>query len=276
MAPPWVRRSKQRTGVYSEHCCRAHSVGIFPLSYNLKMQTLYNEFGKYFDIIASASSVDTQKEAEFLDGIFSQYGIESVLDIACGTGRHSIALAKIGYEVVGIDYAGELLKVARSKESLQNLQFIRQDVSKISLDQTVDAAICMWSTFGELPYKEMLSKLKNVIKPDGVFIIDTTYFSSMPTGTAHKSYVNTTDGVKVVTEIDERYEGIKRIREVTNIVDGQELKDHSEMDVLTEADFIELLSRYDFEHQVSYYDYSPEMREETKRIQLVFQYKPTE
>jgi ubiquinone/menaquinone biosynthesis C-methylase UbiE len=79
------------------------------------MQTLYSDLAKYFDLIAAASAVDTQKEVEFLQTVFSKHTVHSVLDIACGTGRHSIALAERGYDVTGVDYSEELLKVARGK-----------------------------------------------------------------------------------------------------------------------------------------------------------------
>src|SRR5580698_8158547 len=97
------------------------------------MQILYGQLAKYFDVIAVASSVDTQKEVTFLENIFSKHNVRSVLDVACGTGRHSIALAKSGYDVTGIDYADELLKVARSKAGMPNLTFIQQDVANIKL-----------------------------------------------------------------------------------------------------------------------------------------------
>jgi len=234
------------------------------------MQTLYNELAEYFDLIAVAGLVDTEQEVTFLRVVFDKYNVGSVLDLACGTGRHSVALAEAGYDVVGIDYAHKLLKIARGKSDLPNVKFLRQDVAHIKLNQTFDAAICMWSTFGELPYKEMLRGLKSVLSSGGIFIIDTTYFSVVPTGTARKVYKNEVDGVMIKAEIDETYSGIKRIREITDMVNGKTFKDHQEMDVLTEADLVELLVRYGFQHKETYYDYSQTKPDDAKRIQLVF------
>lgn len=45
-----------------------------------------------------------------------------ILDIGCGTGRHSIELAQRGYKVVGIDQSESLLKRAREKASEQKVQ----------------------------------------------------------------------------------------------------------------------------------------------------------
>jgi SAM-dependent methyltransferase len=234
------------------------------------MQTLYSQLAKYFDVIAEASSVDTTKEVTFLETIFAKYNVHSVLDIACGTGRHSTALAEKGYEVTGVDYSDELLKIARGKSNLPNIRFVQQDVANIKLERTFDAAICMWSTFGELPYKEMLGRLKDALNSNGIFVIDVAYFAAVPTGTSHKTYTNSTDGVTIQTEIDESYTGITRIRDISNVVNGETHRDHSEMDVLTETDFVELLAQYGFQHAETHYDYSPKRQEVPKRIQLVF------
>lgn len=234
------------------------------------MQTLYSQLAKYFDVIAEASSVDTKEEVTFLKGVFTTYNVHSVLDIACGTGRHSVALAEKGYEVAGIDYSDELLNIARSKSNLPNIQFVQQDVANLQLDRTFDAAICMWSTFGELPYKEMLQGLKGALNSSGIFIIDATHFAAVPTGISHKTYTNAADGVTIQTEIDESYKGITRIRGIVNVVNGETFKDHSEMDVLTESDFVDLLAQYGFRHEDTYCDYSLNKQETPKRIQLVF------
>ncbi|EDK72583.1 hypothetical protein TM7_0269, partial [candidate division TM7 genomosp. GTL1] len=121
-----------------------------------------------------------------------------------------------------------------------------------------------------LPYKEMLGKLKAVLNPAGIFVIDTTHFLVVPTGTAHKTYTNRTKGVVIQTEIDEVYKGIKRIREITNTVNGKTFHDHSEMDVLTEAGLVQLLTQFGFRHEDTYYDYSQDKPENAKRIQLIF------
>lgn len=234
------------------------------------MQTLYKDLATYFDVIAAASSVDTRKEVAFLENIFSEHSTHSVLDIACGTGRHSIALAEDRYDVTGVDYSSELLKVARSKADMPNLTFLQQDVANLKLDTQFDAAICMWSTFGELPYKQMLERLRLAVKSQGLFVIDGSYYESIPTEATHKTYTNEADGIKIVTEINESYKGITRTREIVNHIDGQVFRDHSEMDVLTESDYKKLLKYYGFEHLATYYDYVPDKPAKPKRMQVVF------
>ena len=70
---------------------------------------------EFFDPILMESSVDTGLEVRTLVRIFRNRGVRSVLDIACGTGRHAISLVEKGYEVTGIDYSPSQIKVAREK-----------------------------------------------------------------------------------------------------------------------------------------------------------------
>lgn len=233
------------------------------------MQTLYSQLGKHFDAIANTSLADTHKEIVFLKTIFSQNNVRSVLDIACGTGRHSVPLAHEGYEVLGIDYSNELLKIAKSKTKLTNIKFLQQDVSSITVNKTFDAAICMWSTFGELPYMTLLDHLPRALNHGGIFVIDTKYFKVIPKGTIHKTYTNTTDNVTITTQIKETYQGVRRISEIIYTINGEVFHDHSEMDILTEPDFTMLITRHGFKHKETYYDYSKN-KQNAKRIQLVY------
>ena len=53
-------------------------------------------------------------ELPFLEEALRSVGARRVLDAACGTGRHAVALAQRGYEVVGADLSPEMVAQARS------------------------------------------------------------------------------------------------------------------------------------------------------------------
>ena len=58
-----------------------------------------------------------EAEVEGLKGIFSEQGVPpggSILDLACGIGRHSVLLAEEGYRVVGVDLSPTF--IARAEE----------------------------------------------------------------------------------------------------------------------------------------------------------------
>ena len=71
--------------------------------------------------------------------------VKKVLDLGCGAGRHSVLLAKSGFEVIGIDISKSALKIATrwtKRERLKNVAFVRATMTNIPLrDSCLDAVI---------------------------------------------------------------------------------------------------------------------------------------
>jgi len=68
-----------------------------------------------------------------------------ILDIGCGTGRHSIELASRGYTVVGVDLSDSQLHRAREKALAENLQvtFLKHDARKLPFSNEFDLVIML-------------------------------------------------------------------------------------------------------------------------------------
>jgi len=66
-----------------------------------------------------------------------------VLDLACGTGRHSIELARRGFSVVGVDIAPDLLEVAnRDADEVEgDVTFLEADLRGLELDEEFDVVL---------------------------------------------------------------------------------------------------------------------------------------
>ena len=64
-----------------------------------------------------------------------------VLEIGCGTGRHTEKLAMLGNEVTAVDSSEGMLAVARAKTSLKDVRFVRGDILLASPDQSVFDAV---------------------------------------------------------------------------------------------------------------------------------------
>ena len=86
---------------------------------------------------------NTVKEVDFLIEVLDISPGDSILDIGCGTGRHSIELAKRGYFMTGIDFSEGMLAKAKEKSKTANVQveWIHEDATKFSLKKKFDAAI---------------------------------------------------------------------------------------------------------------------------------------
>jgi 2-polyprenyl-3-methyl-5-hydroxy-6-metoxy-1,4-benzoquinol methylase len=64
----------------------------------------------------------TVGECNFIEKEINNNKQFRILDIACGTGRHSIELTKRGYVVTGVDLSEAQIKKAREKAKAENLQ----------------------------------------------------------------------------------------------------------------------------------------------------------
>jgi 2-polyprenyl-3-methyl-5-hydroxy-6-metoxy-1,4-benzoquinol methylase len=70
-------------------------------------------------------------------------GGERVLDMACGTGRHSHELARRGFEVVGVDISPDLLEIAEADAKAESLSasFLAADLRQLDFDEEFDLVL---------------------------------------------------------------------------------------------------------------------------------------
>lgn len=67
-----------------------------------------------------------------------------ILDVSCGTGRHSIKLARRGYAFTGIDITEFMLaETLKAGKKWLDIRFMQADTTEISLNDTFDVAICL-------------------------------------------------------------------------------------------------------------------------------------
>jgi len=110
--------------------------------------------GPWFDAIAdfvgpaylrNAFTKGTEQEVEFLVGALGLEPGMRVLDVGCGPGRHSLALARRGFAVVGVDHSAEFVRLASEAAMADglNAQFTTLDVRDLGLEAEFDATICL-------------------------------------------------------------------------------------------------------------------------------------
>ena len=117
----------------------------------------------------------TALEVDFLISLFNT-DTKKILDIPCGFGRHSIELAKRGYEVVGVDAYESQLRVAKENaRNIENVSFTQADLRNIAYTG-FDATIHMFSSFGYFSRKEDTLVMQNLVhsvkQDDGIIVID--------------------------------------------------------------------------------------------------------
>ncbi|HNX69275.1 MAG TPA: class I SAM-dependent methyltransferase [Candidatus Omnitrophota bacterium] len=85
----------------------------------------------------------TLGECDFIEGEIDRDQSLKILDIGCGTGRHSIELAKRGYGVTGVDLSQSQIAraVEKAKESGVRVDFQKHDARNLPFESEFDLAI---------------------------------------------------------------------------------------------------------------------------------------
>ncbi|MCG6923758.1 MAG: class I SAM-dependent methyltransferase [Acidobacteria bacterium] len=102
----------------------------------------------------------------------------AALDLACGPGRCSVALARRGFTVTGVDRTRLLLDRARSRARRAGVpvEWVRADMRDFVRAEAFDLALSMFTSFGYFDEKDDdVLVLRNVLaslKPGGVFLME--------------------------------------------------------------------------------------------------------
>lgn len=93
-----------------------------------------------------------------------------VLDAACGTGRHSLELARRGHRVIGVDASRDMLDLARAK--LPDADFRQGDLAELPVaDGAVGAVVCALALVHLPELGGAMAEFARVLRPGGRVII---------------------------------------------------------------------------------------------------------
>ena len=149
--------------------------------------------------------VDYEGWADYLEACFSRYmekKPELVLDLACGTGAMTLALARRGYDMTALDISDEMLAEAESsarREGFSNILFLRGDMTDFELYGTVQAVVCCLDGINHLtaPWNldACFALVSNYLEPGGLFCFDLNTPYKFRTVYADRDYILEDDGV---------------------------------------------------------------------------------
>jgi SAM-dependent methyltransferase len=128
-------------------------------------------------------------EAAFVRARFEEAGVppgREVLDVACGTGRHALALSAEGYQVVGIDHSEDMLTRARDRARISgySIEFHCRDMRQIDLGgRLFDGAVCLFDSIGYVATSadiiQALTSIRDHLRPGGVFAAEYWHAAAM-------------------------------------------------------------------------------------------------
>lgn len=121
-----------------------------------------------------------QGEGSFFIDKLNEYGAKKVLDIATGTGFHSVRLLRAGFDVTSVDGSPEMLTKAfeNARQCDYILNTVHSDWRWLSRDikERFDAIICLGNSFthlfSERDRRKALAEIYAVLKHNGILILD--------------------------------------------------------------------------------------------------------
>lgn len=126
---------------------------------------------------AAISDGQTRAEADFVQKHLELSPGAKILDVPCGNGRLSIELAKRGFQLTGVDIAGEFIAEAKMKSSEVGLpiDWHEREMRDLPWTAEFDGAFCFGNSFGYLDdvgNAEFLNAVSQTLKPGARFVID--------------------------------------------------------------------------------------------------------
>ena len=162
-------------------------------------EELFQDFADNYDRESFTSG--TLGEVDFIEREISYNKKGRILDIGCGTGRHSLELARRGYSVTGIDLSPDMIGKAKALALKENLTIDLQvrDARDFNFEGTFDLAIMLCE--GAFPLMEtdemnfsILQNVCNSLKPGGK-LIQTTLNGLFPLFHSVKEFMDKGDNL---------------------------------------------------------------------------------
>ena len=147
--------------------------------------SVFNHYARYYDLLYRDK--DYAGEARFVHDQFAQHGLAAgrLLELGCGTGRHAVEFAKLGWSVDGVDLSQAMVAQAQERarqqqpEITSRIQFQQGDLRSADTGQTYDAII---SLFHVMSYQTSNADLAAAVataaahlRTGGLFLFDFWY-----------------------------------------------------------------------------------------------------
>ena len=111
------------------------------------MSTFEQKYSALYDTIYTEK--DYHREVECIKQMLVKHSSEAktILNFGCGTGKHDLLLAELGFRITGVDRSHEMLKIANKKQHFGNVNFLHVDESNQIADGSIDASLCLFDVF---------------------------------------------------------------------------------------------------------------------------------
>ncbi|MFZ9612912.1 MAG: class I SAM-dependent methyltransferase [Crocinitomicaceae bacterium] len=219
-----------------------------------------------------------EKEAErFIQKLMDYLNLpsnSSLLDLACGKGRHAKFLSEFGHQVLGVDLSPNSIAAA-SQWSNEQLRFQTHDMREILQDTYFDVVFNLFTSFGyfddESENQQVCSSIAHMLKPEGLLVIDFMNATKVISRLVPEE-VKTIDGIEFRIS---RHSDEKHIYKNIEVLDGDINVQYMErVQALKLTDFRSLLaSKFEILNTFGSYDLTPFEENTSDRLILIARLK---
>ncbi len=184
---------------------------------------------------------------------------QQLIDLACGKGRHSIFLNKLGFDVTGVDLAEHSISSAKDFEN-ERLHFEVQDLRNLPYHEKFDIGLNLFTSFGYFDCDEtnqlVMRQIYQILKSNGLVVID---FMNVNKVLSSLKLEEQKEVEGIVFNITKEVKNGLIIKRIDFTDAGKSYRFHEEVQILELKDFERLfaLSGFSIEHVYGTYKLEP-------------------
>lgn len=135
----------------------------------------YSQAAEFYDLLYSEIKDYGTETARLLE-IFgsAQIPVSRVLDVGCGTGKHSQLLSETGLDVDGLDLEPEFVRIAQKRNPAGS--FSVGDMTAFEVSQPYDAVTCLFGSIGyavdDARLRRAVTCLGRAVRRGGLVILE--------------------------------------------------------------------------------------------------------
>ncbi len=213
-----------------------------------------------------------QEAARFIENLVSTLKIPqgaSVLDLACGGGRHSAQLFQLGFDVTGLDLSSNSIELARKNYS-SDIRFDVADMRTFESEKPFDFVFNLFTSFGYFDSTDdnelVLSQIKKTLKPGGILVID---FMNAEKVLGNLVPAETQKRGELIFNIKRSCDGSHFYKDIV-VIDGEKTSHFQEkVQYLDIHDFTRLLNTTGFEIERTFGNYNLDGFDSSKSDRLI-------
>lgn len=165
---------------------------------------MYEKFAMLYDALMADAPYDRWVEFVLNARKLWNPSAKSVLDLACGTGEIGVRLAKLGFNVTGVDLSADMLTIAQQKasETGVDIPFFQQNMSELELPNRYDIIIIFCDSLNYLEREkevvETFRRCQMLLNDDGLLLFDVHSPAKIEKGFIDKTFAYNGEDVSYI------------------------------------------------------------------------------